>query len=478
MSSSSNPLAWTDRLANPYLHDVFAPTTREVTVEALPCVGEIPRDLNGTYLRNGPNPVHSPRGAYHWFDGDGMLHAVHFEDGRASYRSRWIRTLGFLEEARAGKALWPGYMDRPDPNAPRGSGSDGWLKDTANTDIVSHRGTALALWYQCGVPYRIEPRTLETLGPETFEETLPRQVSAHAKSDERTGELLFFDYATQEPYLVYHVVGKNGRVGHSVPIDVPGPRLPHDMAVTENHAILMDLPLFWDPELVARGVHKVRFFDEIPSRFAIVPRLGGPETVRWFEASPGYIYHVVNAWEDGDEIVMDACLTLDPCPPSDPADGPLARMMAFLRVNAHLHRWRFDLRTGETREEQLDDRNTEFPSIDVRRQGLKTRFAYNASIAREQTLLFDGIVKYNTETGRSEAYRFGDGWFGSESPFAPRDASLEEDDGYLLSFVSRGSGESEVLVLDAREISAGPVARIPIPTRVPTGFHACWVSSA
>ena len=231
---------------NPFLLGPFAPVGKEIIADDLPVIGEIPEDLAGIYLRNGPNPIFEPRGRYHWFDGDGMVHAIAFRDGKATYRNRWIRTGGFLEEQKAGHAIWPGLMERPDPSIPKGNGSDGWLKDTANTDLIFHNGYALALWYQCGTPYKLDARTLETLGPESFGGKLRRTVSAHAKVDVHTGELLFFDYATKLPFMTYNVVSPTGELIHHTPIDLPGPRLPHDMAITAHYSILMDLPLFWE----------------------------------------------------------------------------------------------------------------------------------------------------------------------------------------------------------------------------------------
>ena len=186
MSAATHLPDWLSQAENPYLEGPFAPVYDEREALDLAVMGELPRGLDGVFLRNGPNPVHAPRGRYHWFDGDGMVHAVSFRDGRASYRNRWIRTEGLDAERRAGRALWPGYMERPDPEVP-GSGSDGWLKDSANTDLVFHNGAVLALWYQCGMPYRLDPRTLATLGPESFGGKLGRRVSAHAKVDAATG---------------------------------------------------------------------------------------------------------------------------------------------------------------------------------------------------------------------------------------------------------------------------------------------------
>jgi len=457
---------------NIFLQGVFAPVSREITADDLEVEGAIPRDLFGVYLRNGPNPIFQPRGRYHWFDGDGMIHAIEFCDGKATYRNRWIETEGFMAEQTAGRAIWPGLMDKPDPKAPRGAGSDGWLKDTANTDLVFYNRRALALWYQCGTPYRVDPRTLRTQGVETFGGGLRRTVSAHAKVDPATGELLFFDYATRPPFMTYNVASPAGELIHHVPIELHGPRLPHDMAFTPRYSILMDLPLFWDPDLLARGIHKVTYFPDLPSRFAIIPRMGSSADVRWFEAPPCYIYHVVNAWEDGEEIVMDACRVLSPEPTAVREEGGLARMKAFLRLEAELHRWRFNLADGATREERLDDRRVEWPTIHRGRMGRRTRYAYMSLVPR-----FEGLVKYDLERNTTSKFLFGPGRTANECPFAPRVGARDEDDGYVVAFVAdANAGDSgEVSIFDAKNIEAGPVARVRIPQRVPVGFHALWI---
>jgi carotenoid cleavage dioxygenase len=188
------------------------------------------------------------------------------------------------------------------------------------------------------------------------------------------------------------------------------------------------------------------------------------------------MYHSVNAWEAGDEIVLIGCRVEDPFPTPLPSDGRYGAMLANLRVRARLHRWRFDLRTGKTREEPLDDRNTEFPSISRGQLGAKNRYSYHVDMNIESTLLFDGIVKYDLETGATDEYSFGAGRHGSESPFAPRVGAQGEDDGYVLTFVDdERAGHSELLILDARAMSKGPVARLKLPQRVPLGFHATWV---
>lgn len=456
--------------SNPYLMGPYTPVHDEVRADDLTVIGEIPKDLWGIYVRNGPNPKYQPMGVYHWFDGDGMLHAVHFENGKASYRNRWIRTEGFEREAHAGRPLWTGVAEPQTNNPP-----DMRLKDTANTDVLYHNQHLVALWYLAGEPYLLDPRTLETVGRTDFGGGLRGRVSAHAKVDEHSGEFIFFDFAPRPPYMRYGVVGPDGVLKHHVPIELPGPRLPHDMAITKRYSILMDLPLFNDPEALKHGRHRIVFHHDMPSRFGIIPRYGASNAIRWFEAKPCYVYHTVNAWEEGDEIVLDLCRVKKPTP-QDRVTGKLEGILAYLRLDALLYRYRFNLKSGQTIEGPLDDENTEFPVVNTRCLGSKTRFAYNVHISPAKTFLFDGIFKYDTMKGRSDVVWFGEHRYGSEAPFVPRPHAQDEDDGYLVSFVyDAREDRSEVVILDAKDFTQKPLARVLIPQRVPIGFHACWV---
>ncbi|HEY7833756.1 MAG TPA: carotenoid oxygenase family protein [Ktedonobacterales bacterium] len=456
---------------NPYLLGMYTPVDLEITAEDLEIIGELPADLNGVYVRNGPNPRYVMSGRYHWFDGDGMMHAVHIHDGKVTYRNRWIRTSAFEREQAAGQSVWTGLLEPLGNNPPEAP-----IKDTGNTDVVFHNTQLLALWYLAGKPYKLDPITLETKGVEDFGGKLRNNVSAHAKVDERTGEMMFFDYAQRPPYMTYGVASADGKLAHCVPIDLPGPRLPHDMAVTEHYSILLDLPLFADPAALRQGRYRIEFHRELPSRFGIIPRYGASASIRWFEANPCYLYHTINAWEEGDEIILQGCRVKRPSPPEGETGGTLERMLAYLRLDAHLYRWRFNLKTGAVREGPLDDENTEFPTINTWQLGRPSRYAYNVHISERPTLLFDGLVKYDTVTGQSTTHWFGAGRYGSEAPFAPRADAKDEDDGYLLTFVyDERDDVSELLILDARDVAAAPLARVRIPQRVPIGFHACWV---
>ena len=253
---------------HPFMTGVFTPNHVECNAAELTVIGKIPEKLNGVYLRNTQNPVHQPLGKYHAFDGDGMLHLMSFSNGRCEYRNRFVPTKGFMQEQEAGGALYAGLIDNPKLAQRPGWGARGGLRDTAATDVIVHAGSALATFYQCGEPYRMDARTLAFKGTAPWvDKVMPDGISAHPKVDPQTGELLFFNYAKKAPYMHFGVIDANDTLVHYVPVALPGPRLPHDMAFTKTYAILNDFPLFWDPELLALGKHKVVYRPELPSRY-------------------------------------------------------------------------------------------------------------------------------------------------------------------------------------------------------------------
>ncbi|MGV3569645.1 MAG: carotenoid oxygenase family protein [Ramlibacter sp.] len=461
----------------PALDGNNAPVHEEDTFEDLPVIGTMPSDFGGLYVRNGPNAFYPPDWRYHAYDGDGMLHAVRFQAGRVRYRNKWVRTAGLQEEQAAGRALWKGLkepfrQDRPDEP----------LKNTSNTDVKYHAGRLLTMWYRSGLPYAVDPDTLETLGPADTDGA-PARISAHSRPDEHTGELLWFDYDLKPPYMRYGVIGPDRKPRHAIDVPLPGPNLPHDMAVTEHYTILHDFPLRPDPDALAAGRYKVRFHADKPSRFAILPRYGSADEIRWFEAKPAYMLHVVNAWEEGTEIVMVGTPYRIH---EDGMGGPdvrrLERTINQRQRDFLLYEWRFDLATGRTTERVIDDvLNSEFPVINGSCQGRRNRWTYNIVFppgGREEPR-FPGLVKFDIDSGGYIAYSAGPRYFYNEPGFAPRDNPQSEDDGYLVTLVwNPVDAQSEIQVFDClgARLAQGPVARVVLPRRVPNGFHATFVS--
>ena len=459
---------------SPYLSGSYEPVQTEITADLDVVAGDLPDDLAGCFVRNSSNPRFEPKGRYHWFDGDGMLHGVHLGGGSAVYRNAFVRTTGLADDEAAGESLTAGILEQPDLARPGGP----W-KDTANTDLVFHAGQLLAVWWLGGEPYVIRLPELETQGIQTYDGKRRCGLSAHPKVDPVTGELIWFDYQPLPPYLTYGVISPDGELVHQAEITLDGPRLQHDIAITERYSVLMDMSMMWDPDALAVGRVRLGFFPDKPTRFGIIPRYGTDADVRWFEAGAMFMYHTVNAWEEGDEVVLVGCRIEQPFASEDDVGGTVPTI-ASLRLAPAFWEWRFDLKTGATRERPLDDAMAEFPRMDNRRLGRRSRYSYHQVCAPRSTLQFEGVTKYDLDDGCStRTYRYPRGWFGGETVFAPRSGSTAEDDGYLLTFVAEeATGASELYVLDAQRLADGPVARLAVPQRVPTGYHTWWVDEA
>ena len=465
---------------HPYRTGVWRPQVNEWDAFLEVVEGALPKDLDGMYLRNTENPLHPAIQSYHPFDGDGMLHMVEFRDGKAAYRNRFVRTEGFLAEAALGKSLWAGLLEMPN-TAIR---ADGWgirgrMKDASSTDVVVHRGEALTSFYFCGDLYRIDLSTGNTLGKADWNGQFPQWgVSAHPKADLDTGELLFFSYSKEEPYLRYGSLDSAGTLQHTVDVPLPGPRLPHDMAFTENYVILNDFPLYWKPDMLQMDVHMPHFDRNLPSRFAIIPRTGTGSII-WFEAAPTYVLHFVNAYEEGDEIILDGFFQRCPKPSAKGAQSieeAAFRSLALDHMQTVLHRWRFNLKTGRTTEHDLSERYTEFGRMNPHFQKKENRYVY-AATGVPGKFIFDGLVKHDLKTGTEEKLSFGAGVFGSETIMAPRPNATAEDDGYLVTFTMDLNEDcSYCVIFDAAQPSAGPVCKLRLPERICSGTHATWAS--
>jgi carotenoid cleavage dioxygenase len=427
-----------------WLKDNFAPTFEEVTETKLEVTGTIPPELNGRYLRNGANPKSGE--SLHWFLGDGMIHGVELAGGKANwYRNRYVQT--------------PAY---------KGEGVDMTMSDLsqsmANTHIIGHAGRILALeeghW-----PFELT-RELETVGAYNYDGKLGTGMTAHPKLCPVTGELLFFAYGMAPPFLTYHRASASGELVQSEVIEVPGATMVHDFNVTENHVIFMDLPLLWDMEAFATNGLPIRWDDEYGARLGVMPRNGSNKDVVWYDIDPCYVYHPLNAYEDGNDIVID-----------------VSRMAHSLKAGAEdvppvMHRWTIHTDKGRVSETPLDDRPFDFPRVPDALVGLKHRYGYGAEFGGGLPVA-SAFRKYDLQTGSSTAHDLGAGRQGGEPVFVPAQGATSEDDGYLLSLVyDMADDRSELVIVDASSMSDTPVARVHLPTRVPAGFHGSWIADA
>lgn len=467
---------------HPYRTGPWRPNFVEYNATDLSIWGSLPAGLDGVYLRNTENPRFESQVMYHPFDGDGMLHAMEFCEGRVNYRNRFIRTQDFLAESEAKRSLSLGLLESPDLSVRPGL-RPGGMKDASSTDVVVHNGLALTSFYLCGQAYQLDPVFLEQCGPADWGGGFPFDagISAHARVDEAAGELLYFSYGMQSPCMRYGVVDASGRVAHQTPISLPGPRFPHDMAFTQNYVVLNDLPLFWNPRHLASNVYKPRFFPDLPSRFAVLPRRGQGHDAQWFEAPATYVLHFVNAFEEGDEVVLDGFPQDVPMTETAVRGQPLESFKRSLDIHAmgtHLSRWRFNLKTGKTRVERLSPEVSEFPSINNAYRGVANRYTY-CMLGEPGWFLFNGILKHDNVTGAEARYVFPKGVFASETPFAPRKGGTSEDDGYLVTYVTdMNSDSSACWVFAAQDLAAGPIAKVGLPERISSGTHAYFAPRA
>lgn len=443
---------WTSH--SPFLTRAFAPVADERDDIDLVVDGELPRSLNGMFVRNGPNPMFAPDPRYAYpFDGAGMLHAVHLDDGKARYRNRWVATKEVDEERKAGRRLYNSSFSPP-PHA-----------NLSNTNIVRHAGRHLSL-YEGGVPYEVDER-LATRGPFDFGGRLPGFMSAHPKQDARTGELLAVAYDLQASKLTYLRVDRQGVLDRVVEIDAPWAAMVHDIAITESHVVACLCPLVFD--LKAKGP-PATWQPERGAKIALIPRgARKADEVRWISCDPFFNFHAVNAFDDAGKVHLvvpwyDAYTLTH--------DRP---------VKLELHRMTIDLASGQVDDRALDDRVCEFGRVDDRRLGRRARYGYVGlrnprPDETSQVGAFEAFARYDLETGAKVVHVFPAGATVCEPVFVPKSAHAREDEGYILSFVHReGEAGGAFVVLDAAALDRGPVVTVRLPRRVPAGLHGSWL---
>jgi len=475
----NSPPLLTGRVTNqehqPDLEGNLFPVGNEVDDASLEVTGVLPEGLRGAFVRNGPNPLFQPIGRYHMFDGDGMLHGVTFDGGRLSYRNRWIRSRGLNAEIDLGRAVYPGLSDVMSFPDPALVGTAGPVKNPANTHIVRHAGRYLALW-EGGLPTEVTA-SLDTVGEFDFGGRLSGSMTAHPRLDPRTGEMFFFGYSVFEPVIRYYVVDAQGSLVHSVTLDVPAPVMMHDFILTDQYVVFLDSPIVFDVANIGKGP-MVEWRPENGTRIGVLPRLGGADEVRWFEIEPGHVQHFWNGWTDGDRIEFSGTRFDHP---NFGLDGTAELNESTVDDTPPLPaRFFVDMAAGTAGWTQLDDLGGDFARINDDYNGVRSRYHYmSAAMAPNRRLGdFDSIVRYDDVTGERHVWNAGPTGHVGESVFAPDPDGQAENDGWLLNAVYDSAADhTDLFVLDARDIEAGPIARVHLTQRVPFGFHANWFSN-
>jgi carotenoid cleavage dioxygenase-like enzyme len=458
----------------------LAPVREEAVADDLLVLGDLPCELSGTLYRNGPNPQFPPRGHHHWFAGDGMVHAFHIEEGRVSYRNRWMRTPKFELERSQGRALF-GAFGNPAETDPSAIGKDSGV---ANTNVVSHAGKLLAL-EESHLPFAFDPLTLNSLGYHDFGGALPRTIegrfTAHPKIDPATGEMIGYSYSGSglfDTRMSLIVIGADGALQRRAFFDAPYCAFVHDFLLTDRHVVFPILPVVGSMERARTGAPPYAWEGNRPGYLGVVGRDAPIDTMRWFEVEPCYVFHVFNAWTEGNRVVCDVLRSERPDVFPD-ADGQMPPPNVNLPRPV---RWTLDLdaMTDVVRSEVLAERQGESPRCDERLTGRAYRHAFYVSggpASGASGPMFTGVVHLDLETGRSAEWEVPEGDSISEAVFVPSTPDATEGRGWLLAVqhVAR-ENRSDLLVFDAEDVHRGPVARAASRHRVPAGFHGNWVS--
>ena len=445
-------------VSHPFLSGIHAPMREELTLQDLNVTGTIPPALDGRYLRIGPNPIVPNPAGYHWFSGDGMVHAVAIKQGQAlSYRNRWIRS----------NAVAKALGEQP-ASGPRHGGFD-----TVNTNILSVGGRTFALVEAGSFPVELS-ETLDAQTYNPFDGTLKGSFTAHPHLDPLTGEQHAIAYEATDPTTVRHVViASNGRVVREEPVAVQhGPSI-HDCAITTRYALILDLPVTFSIRTHVGGhLFPYRWNPDHQARIGLLPRAAGGDETIWIDIDPCYIFHVTNAYDLADgRVVLDAVVydTMF----AESTKGPDA-------LSRGLERWTIDPVTHTVERRTIDATPQEFPRLDERRFGQLYRYAYTLGLPErgEQFIGANFLLKHDLESGERQVHDFGEDNYPGEFVFVPAHENSAEDEGWLVGLVvDMKADTTDLAILDARDFTGAPVATIRIPHRVPPGFHGNWIAA-
>jgi carotenoid cleavage dioxygenase-like enzyme len=452
---------------NPFLSGNFAPVRSEddfdLTVE-----GALPAGLSGTLYRNGPNPQFDPRDAnYHWFVGDGMLHAFTVGEGKVRYRNRWVRTNKWTLENAAGHALF-GSWGNPMTTDPAVMGAESGV---ANTNIVRHGGHLLAL-EEAHAPVEMSGPDLATVGAYD----LGGKVTAHPKTCPVTGELVFFAYADDPMPLSnkisWGLADKDGKLIRRETFEAPYCSMIHDCIVTPAYTVIPVLPLTGDLQRAMGGGPVFAWEPEKGGHLAVIRRDEGVASLRWIPAPAGYVFHTMNAFEQDGKIVADV-MRYAAAPLFPSADGTKGENAA-----AYLVRWTIDPEAGTVTEAALDDLAGEFPRFDERFAGLAYRHGWFVGQNRKPGDFRSNVVAHvDLVDGTRRVWEVPAGDAISEAVFTHAGDGAAEGQGWLMAVIYRQAQDvSEFVVFDAQNVEQGPIASARLPRRVPFGFHGQWVS--
>lgn len=499
-----------------------------------PSVGEIPKDLLGSYFRSGPamfsagsivppktsivQPRQPPvpdgedhdRMVPHPFEGDGAVLGVTFSgDGEVSARFRYVRTVAFTNERKKGARIYKA-MDSTRamaPSAAAGVGNDLPLplfrhhlqpglnknrKNTSNTRAIYWGKRLLTMW-EGGQPYKLDARALDTEGRSRLGGVIQRDADsfgAKMSYDAKSNRALFYGVelgAVSTDVTMYEFDADFRLVeGGRTTTDLPGCALINDFASTENYAV------FAQPNVVANKMQfvvgkepgKTLNVEDGPAKIHLIPRVNSkrkPVSLEIPMIGPREAnLQFCNAYEDGDEVVIDAILSDGSAASgSSPLSWPWGSSLdEYQRAASKKSLWRYsiDSKSGKVTKKLLLDNHCFFGTVNPAVSSQKHRYIYmNTGALGAEVAPPQGIARVDCQTGETTSWQPKRCEFCGEPMYAPRKGKDGEDSGYILSVLYCGvKQESELIILEASNIAAGPITRIPLGIAIPHGLFGCF----
>jgi len=441
--------------------------------------GALPADLDGAFYRVGPDAQYPKQPKYVHdigFDGEGHASMFRFKDGHVDFRSRWVRTQRWKAQRAARRSLFGMYRNpfTDDPSV------RGLSRGTANTQVFFHHGKLMA-FKEDSPPVVLDPHTLETIDDYyTFGGALEGETfTAHPKIDSDTGELIGFGYeskglgTTDVEILAIDKTGK--RTWHTW-MTVPYAGMIHDLAVTATHIAFLVVPLAVDMEQIRAGGLHYSWDSTLPTWFGVLKRGDDGKNVRWYSGPTTMCTHTMGAWSEGEKVFVDM-------------DGGDGNQFPFfpnkhepwdpVKAVGRIRRFSVDLADTTTNSFKMDILYPDVTGFLARQDDRFHTRPYRYGFLLGSSAMGGGIAWHmiDHQTGKVSTWSPGAGAMIAEMCFVPRNAGAPEGDGYLVGVVTHTGerGRSDLVLVDTRDLAAGPVATVKMPHKIVGQVHGFWV---
>jgi carotenoid cleavage dioxygenase-like enzyme len=464
-----------DLSAFPYLQGNYAPVDKEsdFSHDELRIEGEIPKQLVGAFMRDGANVAYQPNHYVYPLDGDGMVHAVYFKDGKVEYKNRWVQTNHLKTERKVDHMVY-GSVGKVVP-VPQEiidvGGEPSPVRNTANTNVIYHGNKLFAMW-EGGFPHLMN-NDLSTVGLYDYEGALQPgdALTAHPKVCPDTGQLITCTQRWDSADYTVQIFDKDGKHMKAIPITFPRKGIIHDLQITENYVIVFYAPAFHSLEKAMKGEDPFMWEPELGTKIIAIARDGSGNNLE-FETEAFFSWHFCNGYEEDGKIIIDY-VWINSIPFTS------AQGSGTEKQPRRMYRMTLDLENKAVTNDRFSEIFCEFSRIDERRMGKKYRYGFAASSNRDwgDAHGYNCTGRFDFETGETTLVEYGEEANAGEPVYVPNPDSDREEDGWLMCFVYNPDEGAFLSIVSAGNFAAGPIAKVHIPTRVPNGFHANWMQN-